>query len=263
MVENPFPGMNPYLEQRWGDVHQRIVTYAGDMLQEALPNDLRARMQERVFIESDVKERGYYPDVGVYEIRGAHRTIAAQPSAVATIEPILIQIPYVQVTEGYIEVIDAKSGGRVITIIEFISRSNKASGKGRKTYLQKRKQAMDGEVNFVEIDLLRGGKPVTLAEPDIIAPQQRAPYHAAVWRAAREDAIEYYPIPLRQRLPSIRIPLRSTDDDALLDLQTLINLCHSRGRYDDMDYTSPLEPPLSPEDARWVQDLLKKSPSQP
>ena len=123
-MPSPFPGMNPYLEQRWGDVHQRIVTYAGDMLQEALPNDLRARMQERVFIESDVKERGYYPNVGVYEIRGAHRTIAAQPSGVATIEPILIQIPYVQVTEGYIEVIDAKSGGRVITMqrVEFFFR---------------------------------------------------------------------------------------------------------------------------------------------
>ena len=68
MVENPFPGMNPYLEQRWGDVHAALIAYARDMIQEVLPSELRARMQERVFIESDVKERAYYPQVPLHKI---------------------------------------------------------------------------------------------------------------------------------------------------------------------------------------------------
>ncbi len=40
-MHNPFPGMDPYLEQHWGDVHHRLVQYASDQLQEHLPADLR------------------------------------------------------------------------------------------------------------------------------------------------------------------------------------------------------------------------------
>jgi hypothetical protein len=259
MVENPFPGTNPYLEQRWGDMHSALIAYGRDMIQDSLPDDLRARMQERVFIESDVKERGYYPDVEVYEIPGSRKHARTQSAAVSTVDPILIRMPYVQITESFIEIIDVKTGGRVVTIVEFISRSNKSPGKGRKTYFQKRALAMDGDVNFVEIDLLRGGKPVTLADPQLLAPQKRAPYHAVIWRAAREDTIEYYPFPLRQRLPAIAIPLRPTDSVAPLDLQALINLCYTRGRYDDTDYIAPLDPPLSSDDAQWAASLTTKS----
>ena len=51
-MKSPFPGMDPYLERHWGDVHQALVTYIRDQLQPSLPDDLRARMQERVYIES-------------------------------------------------------------------------------------------------------------------------------------------------------------------------------------------------------------------
>jgi hypothetical protein len=63
---NPFRGMNPYLEQRWGDVRARLVAYGVDQLQERLPDELRARMQERVFIEvAGESAHGFYPDVHV------------------------------------------------------------------------------------------------------------------------------------------------------------------------------------------------------
>jgi hypothetical protein len=51
-MASPFPGMDPYLEQHWGDVHQSLIIYAGDHLQKLLPKDLRARVEERVFVES-------------------------------------------------------------------------------------------------------------------------------------------------------------------------------------------------------------------
>jgi hypothetical protein len=38
---SPFPGMDPWLEQHWGDVHHSIITYARDQLQERLPPGLR------------------------------------------------------------------------------------------------------------------------------------------------------------------------------------------------------------------------------
>ena len=43
MSKNPFPGMNPWLEAHWGDVHTSLTTYACDQLQPQLPAGLRAR----------------------------------------------------------------------------------------------------------------------------------------------------------------------------------------------------------------------------
>ena len=50
-VKSPLPGMDPWLEQHWGDIHQSLVTYVRDALQPNLPGGLRARMQERVLVE--------------------------------------------------------------------------------------------------------------------------------------------------------------------------------------------------------------------
>jgi hypothetical protein len=52
-MHSPFPGMNPYLEQYWGDIHHRLITYSSDALQKQLPGDLRARVGERVFVEPE------------------------------------------------------------------------------------------------------------------------------------------------------------------------------------------------------------------
>jgi hypothetical protein len=53
MDKNPFPGMNPWLETHWGDVHTRLTTYACDHLQPLLPAGLRARIEEYVSVESE------------------------------------------------------------------------------------------------------------------------------------------------------------------------------------------------------------------
>ena len=62
-MQGPFPGMDPYLEQHWGDVHHRLITYASDQLQTKLPDDLRARVEEREFAESEADDdRLIYPE---------------------------------------------------------------------------------------------------------------------------------------------------------------------------------------------------------
>lgn len=53
-MKSPFPGMDPYLEAYWGDVHQRLVMYLSDAIQVNLPVDLRSRVEERVFDEADL-----------------------------------------------------------------------------------------------------------------------------------------------------------------------------------------------------------------
>jgi hypothetical protein len=60
----PFPGMDPYLERHWEDVHGRLIVYACDTLLPHLPDDLLARIEERVYVESyGARIRPIAPDV--------------------------------------------------------------------------------------------------------------------------------------------------------------------------------------------------------
>src|SRR5687768_14077654 len=43
--DNPFPGMNPWLELHWGSTHLRLIVYTADTLNECLPDDLVARIE--------------------------------------------------------------------------------------------------------------------------------------------------------------------------------------------------------------------------
>ncbi len=66
-MPSPFPGMDPCLEQHWRDVHTRLIVYPGNQIQSRLPSDLRARVEERVLVETPDETRGVFPDVRVFE----------------------------------------------------------------------------------------------------------------------------------------------------------------------------------------------------
>ncbi|MFL5339567.1 MAG: DUF4058 family protein [Gemmataceae bacterium] len=51
-MPSPFPGMDPYLESHWRDVHASLIIYARDALRRVLPSSLRARVEERVVVET-------------------------------------------------------------------------------------------------------------------------------------------------------------------------------------------------------------------
>jgi hypothetical protein len=153
--------MDPYLEQFWGDIHHSLITYARDRLNGVLPGSLRARVEERVFVElPNGKGRPMYPDIRVVE-RGRRKPMGSAQEVggggVAVAEPLRIRLSGEPVTQGFIEIIDLKSGRRVVTVIEVLSPSNKAAGPGRKLYEQKQQECREGDVNLVEIDLLRAG----------------------------------------------------------------------------------------------------------
>ena len=50
-MRSPFPGMDPYLEMHWQDVHHSLVGHARDALQRQLTGPLRARIGERLVVE--------------------------------------------------------------------------------------------------------------------------------------------------------------------------------------------------------------------
>ena len=79
-MKSPFPGMDPFLERHWEDVHHRLIQYACDTLQPRLPNELWARVEERVFVQSDSgRQRHIVPDASLVEIdlaRAGQRALA-------------------------------------------------------------------------------------------------------------------------------------------------------------------------------------------
>lgn len=257
-MESPFPGMDPYLEAYWSEVQQRLIIYAGDTLQFELPESLRVRVQQRVFVESEQTEyRSAYPDIHVVE-HGRQPTSSGSANAgIAVDSPLRIQLDTEPVTQSYVEIVDAASGDRVVTVIEFLSPSNKFAGEGQDLYRQKQREARMAGVNLVEIDLTRAGRRILLLPPERIPPSHRTTYQACVFRAARPDAVEIYPMPLQQRLPTLGVPLRGTDSDVPLDLQSLVDRCHRNGRYDAQIYTQLPPPQLEPADAQWTEQLLR------
>ena len=262
MSSSPFPGMDPYLEQFWRDVHHRLVTYACDQIQPQLPPELRARMEERVFVTGEEGLIGHrVPDVYVVEYppRGpaGGGTALAVEEQVELAEPFTIQLPELRLTEAYIEIVDASSGNRVVSAIEFLSPTNKLLGEGREEYLRKRAECRRARVPLVEIDLTRHGRRKEVLPLRSIPARHHTTYLVCVERYHPEHRLEYYPIPLTSRLPAIRIPLRPQDQDATLRLQPLVDQAYENGRYEDLDYAAPLNPPLDDDESAWTEQRLR------
>ena len=89
-----------------------------------------------------------------------------------------------------------------------------------------------------------------------LARAKAAAYGVCVFRASHLKQREAYVAGLRDCLPVISIPLRATDADVALKLQSLIDQCHERGRYHMLRYRAELDPPLPSDDAAWVQEIL-------
>ena len=113
-------------------------------------------------------------------------------------------------------------------------------------------------MNLVEIDLLRGGDRELIIPSDQIPPSHRSDYQICVWRASQPSSAAAYKVPLRERLPVIRIPLRPTDPDAPLDIQAVVDQCYRNGGYDDIDYAGEPEPRMKKDDDAWADGLLKQ-----
>jgi len=254
--KSPFPGMDPWLERRWGDVHQRLVTYAADALQEVLPDDLRARLEERVFVEALFGDRSIFPDVRVVEKGGGLGSSIAR-GGTATAEPLILDLDDEPVSQGFIEIIDTGSGGRVVTVIEVLSPSNKTPGAGQDLYLKKQRELRDGGDSLVEIDLLRSGRRVSPIPPERLPPEYRTAYQVCATRGWRRSKVEVYRVPLREPLPTINVPLRETDADVAMNLQELIEKVYRNARYDDLQYAEDAWPALEAGDAEWADEILK------
>jgi hypothetical protein len=165
-MSSPFPGMDPYLEPHWLDVHSSMAVEARNALNVTLPDDLIASVEERTAIASaddeDV-EHGYRPDVLTFEPpAGADRAVELD-GGVVVFAPYKLVVELEPATERPVRIVEAGTE-RLVTVVEFVSPSNKV-GRGLREFRRKRRELLSSGVNVVEVDLVRAGDWEALMAP--------------------------------------------------------------------------------------------------
>ncbi len=138
----------------------------------------------------------------------------------------------------------------LIAVLEMLSPENK-SGDGFQEYRAKRKAILQQKVHLVELDLLLGGNRLP-----IFTPLPAGDYFVFVSRADNRPNCEVFSWPIRDRLPTIPIPLMAPDADVHIDLAEVFQATYERGRYGrSLRYGQPPSAPLSQDDERWAMAL--------
>jgi hypothetical protein len=256
----PFPGMNPYCEDRelWPDLHQTLVNAIRFALADQVAPHYYVAVEQRTYVTAlDPDSFLGRPDVAVL---GTPRVVPpANGGMYVTGEPVAVLTPPVEeIREHYLEI--RRTGtDQVITVIELLSPTNKRPGRGRDEYEAKRIELLSTRTSLVEIDLLRGG------EPFAIDPLPVSDYRILISRSWRRPRGDLYPFNLRDAMPIIPVPLQRGEEEPLLALGPLLAEIYRTARYDlRIDYTAaPPAPPLAPDVAAWLEDQLRQSGLRP
>jgi hypothetical protein len=260
-MKSPFPGMDPYLERYWSNVHVMLLAGLQEALQPLLPRGLRARAEEQVMLESAEGEpiTRIRPDVSVVEHGYRHPEGAAASATISVPDPYTVRFFEQPQIDRNLQVIDTSDGNRVVTAIEVLSPWNKSPGRLNQVYRRKVKRYAEGGVNLVEIDLLRSPRGRLAVDATDLPPERRTAYFVAVRPGTDPERWDVYSIPLRAPIPPVKIPLRPADAPVILQLQPLIERVYAAGGYEDLDYSKPPIPPLSAEDEAWADELLRQA----
>ncbi len=256
-MASPFPGMNPYLENPlfWSEIHNLLIAAIFRKLNPQLRPKYKVAIEKRVYQITD--EDSLLVGVADVAVQSTQKTLLPQKAnivALPSVKAVTVDVTMPEIVkETYLEVRDVTTQ-EVVTVIEIISPKNKRSGEGRNAYVKKRLQVLGSYTNLVEIDLLRDGKPIQQLQNHV-----QTDYRILVSRASKRPKADLYAFNLPNLIPFYPLPLRENDTEPLLDVQTLINELYDEGNYDlVIDYTQEPLPPLSQENAVWVDAILKE-----
>jgi hypothetical protein len=253
-VPSPFPGMNPYLEGSgdWEDFHGGFLHRLRAQLTLKVIPRYRVRVDKQVYLREmpDLPWRLVgKPDLAV---TGGH---GAATVAVAVMDsPVKVQLQLAAVEEvslRRLEILDTDSE-EVVTVLELLSPANKSKGSDRVQYLRKRERLIESGVNFVELDLLRGGPRTS---PDIPA----CDYCALVARIAEVPTAGVWPWRLADPMPPIPVPLRPGEPEPTLDLKAALDAVYDEAGYDYTVYRREPDPALTAEQAAWAAGFVRES----
>jgi len=258
-MPSPFPGMNPYLEQddAWEDFHPDFMRRAREQLNAQVGNDYIVKVELRLYYrEPPAQERIFFAraDVGLTE-----QTPSSGASTLTVAAPMKLVLPTVDVEkQAYLEIRDRRNR-RVVTVIELLSPCNKTTQGDGADYRAKRQRLLSSATHFVELDLLRGG---VRPSPPAVPP---CDYYAMVSRVEDRPGVGFWPIHLRDPLPTLPIPLSAPDRDVTLDVQQALHHVYDAAGFAKYIYQSAPQPPLLPGDVAWAATILantaKVSPS--
>lgn len=253
-MPSPFPGMDPYLEDPWlwPDFHMTFAVGIRTELNRRLPKGYVALVDRYVWAqdpETEERKRLGKPDVFLTGESEVKATLATT----AVLAPIEIVLPSLS-EKGfpYVKIVD-RAQRRLVTVVELLSPSNKASGRDRDAYLMKQREYLASDLNLVEMDLLRKGERLPWVTPAVAS----SDYYVMVSRAVERPHGKLWPFSVRDSLPPISIPLSLRDGDVPLELGTIMNQIYDSAGYGrELDYTQPPIPPLDEPDAAWAHQLL-------
>jgi hypothetical protein len=254
-MSSPFPGMDPYLEDKeiWPSFHHLLA----DELMTQLNTVLSPKYYADIEVRTILQEVGIstthlvYPDTAVLEVapqtptQDAAVAIPAAPIRRTAMIPRRTKLRAVRVY-----VTETK---KLVTSIEILSPVNKR-GHGLKKYRQRRERILRSDVHLIELDLLRSGQ-----RPgwEVNEPPIDTDYIILLNRAHDIRTSEIWPIALNEPLPTLPVPLLPPDPDAPLDLGTATKNVYARAAYARrIDYKQPVpEPPLRPAMKTWLAEI--------
>jgi Protein of unknown function (DUF4058) len=250
---NPFPGMNPYLEQPefWADFHAQLIAASARVLVPQLLPKYRVVTDKWTYKISDTTLIGVgRPDIAIQKRRNESRSTTSIVQSSVSVQPVPVQIPQLEeVQQSYLEVRDAATK-EVITAIEVLSPANKRSD-GRRKYEAKRQDILESLTHLIEIDLLREGEPLPME-----ADRLESHYRILISRSNTRPIADLYAFNLSDRIPNIPIPLRPEDPEPVLDLQQILtDLYEQLGYAYFIDYTQTPPLPWSMSEVEpWIRD---------
>lgn len=253
MLDSPFLGMDPFLEEpsAWRGVHIELIVTIRNLIRDVLPAQFAIKIEGSVqILDQDEALAGRITPDLYLSSRSPIREPLLTTEKIAT--PTMVA-PFLDepLENRWLEIVDRRRRV-IVTTIELLSPYNKI-GVGFEQFMKKRRLVMGTEANWVEIDLLRGGK-----RPFDVINGQTMDYYALMKRAGQME-LSLWSMALRNPLLTIGVPLTQDYDDVPLDLQLAIDTVYREGQYRlDIDYSIPIPPPkLSPENRVWAEKMLE------
>lgn len=257
-MTNPFPGMDPFLENQkvFPGIHGPMVTYLRDQLSAKIEPRYVASVGERVYLEVP-PYREFIPDASI-QTQPDVNSSGGLATEIEIDQSVEVMLPELEIRQPFIEILDTLSGMQVITVIELLSPSNKYAGRGQISYVQKQREVRESKASLVEIDLLRRGPHVLAVSELALLGKYNYDYAVCVNRAIEaRTRFKLYLWTLRQPIPTIAIPLAWNDPDVSIDLREALVRAYDAGGYARrIDYRQPCQPSLSDDDQLWAEKLL-------
>ena len=262
---NPFPGMNPYLENRrfWPGIHQLLIAELARRLAPRLRPEYIVRVEQRLYVSREPAPAGgsrpyRVPDLAVLDNGAAGAGAGAATATVTAFKPrdeaVTVQLPTTDTErENYLAILRVDNR-EVVVVIEILSPTNKY-GAGRREYLGKRAAVQYSFSHLVEIDLLRAGPPMP-----VVGAVSAGGYRILVRDASRAPDARLYAFGIRAPIPEFIMPLSAGAEGMAVSMKPILDDVYAIGSYDrDIDYgQDPPEPPLSDGDRAWVDRLLRE-----